>query len=50
LEGDVVDEVMRGMKDDRINMQERHRQELESDSQNVATGQMPDPTGSGIKA
>ena len=46
LEGIVVDEVMRKVEEDRMNMQERHRQELESDSHNVVTGQTPGPGGS----
>ena len=50
LDGDLVDEVMREVEEDRMIMQERQRQELESDSQNVATGQMPGPGGSEIKA
>ena len=50
LEGNVVDEAMRKVEEDRMNMQERQRQELESDSQNVATGQVPGPGGSGIQA
>ena len=50
LEGIVVDEVMREVEEDRMDMQERQIQELESDSQNVATGQIPGLGGSEIQA
>jgi hypothetical protein len=50
LDGDVVDQVMREVEEDRVNMQKRQRQELERDIQNVATGEIPGLGGSEIQA